>query len=153
MKKNISNSRPFFQEAQILGSPDFAPKIYTQFQVKRIYIPWATHTVNPLLSPLSNKPYLIRGRRLMSPNSPSPYHYSLRNDVLYLFLLQDVRICFWSSAAWPTTIVLELFHFAVLVLYGGLIPSSLLNYVGPPPSNLFEINTPPGGGGLIEGLR
>ena len=49
--------------------------------------------------------------------------------------------------------MLELLRFAVLVLYGGLIPSSLLNYVGLPPSNLFEINTPPPGGGLIEGLR
>ena len=55
MDKNMPNSRPFFQGAQILGSHDFGPRIYTQFQVKRIHFPWATHTVNPLLSPPSLK--------------------------------------------------------------------------------------------------
>ena len=76
MNKNVPNSRTLFQGAQILGLPSVGPKIYTQLH-KRIHIPWATRTVNPLLSPpaplpLSNKPYFIRGRRLMSPNSPSP---------------------------------------------------------------------------------
>ena len=45
--------------------------------------------------------------------------------------------------------LLELFYFAVLVLYEELMPSSLLNYISPPSllsplSNVFEINNPPG---------
>ena len=50
MNKNVPNSRPFFRGAKILGLPSFGPKIYTQLH-KRIHIPWATRTVNPLLSP------------------------------------------------------------------------------------------------------
>ena len=43
----------------------------------------------------------------------------------------------------------ELFHFAVLIIYEELMPSSLLNYISPPSllsplSNVFEINNPPG---------
>ena len=153
MNKNIPNSRPFFQGAQILGSPDFRPRIYTQFQVKRIHFPWATR--------LSNKP-----PSLLSPSSPPlpspPLLLLFFTNLRYTIFMNDncntscglvhdsyfhqlnFQICFWSSAAWPTTIVLELLHFAVIVLYGELIPSSLLKYVGPPPSNVFEINNPPG---------
>ena len=165
MNKNIPHSRPFFQEAHILGSPDFGPKIYTQFQVKRIHFPWATHTVNPLLShPLS---------QISSPSNKLPFPFKplfpfppllslFFTNLWYTIFINhnsntscglvhdsyfhqlNFQICFWSSAAWPTTIVLELLHFAVIVLYGELIPSSLLKYVGPPPSNVFEINNPPG---------
>ena len=165
MNKNIPNSRPFFQGAQILGSPDFGPRVYTQFQVKRIHFAWATHTVNPLLSlpSLKSARPLISLPPLLSPSSPPLLSLFFTNLWYTIFINHNCntscglvhdsffhqlnfQICFWSSAAWPTTIVLELWHFAVLVLYGELIPSSLLNYVGPPPSNLFEINTPPPGG-------
>ena len=53
----------------------------------------------------------------------------------------EVRICLWSSA----------FPLCILVLYGELIPLSLLNYIcspsqiSPLPSSVFEINKSPWG--------
>ena len=168
MNKNIPNSRPFFQGAQILGSPDVGPRIYTQFQVKRIHFPWAIHTVNRLLRPPpppsqisspSNKPPFPFKPLLPSPPLPLLFFTNLWYTIFInhncntscvlvhdsFFHQLDFQICFWSWAAWPTTVVLELLHFAVIVLYGELIPSSLLNYVCPPLSNVFET--------IIEGLR
>ena len=109
MKKNIPNSRPFFQGTQILGSPDFGPGIYTQFQVKRIHFPWATHTVNPLLSPpppLSNKlPPLISPPSLLSPSSPSlpsPYYSFIIYDILYLSVTTVTLHEDWSTIVFFT---------------------------------------------------
>ena len=62
----------------------------------------------------------------------------------------EVRICFWSSATWPSTSCTWTFPLHILVLYGDLIPLSFLNQISPPvslkpPSNGFEINNPPPG--------
>ena len=57
-----------------------------------------------------------------------------------------VRFCFWSWAAWPPTSCTWPFPLYILVLYGELIPSSLLNWISRPsllrrtPSYVFEIN-------------
>ena len=74
MKKNISNSRPFFQEAQILGSPDFAPKIYTQFQVKRnpysLGHTYRKSSIKPPPPLQSALPY--QGKKVNEPQLPLP---------------------------------------------------------------------------------
>ena len=114
------------------------------------------------------------------PPSPPLYHSSLITDRLinqsrlFKFVWTDpgwfvhqleARICFWSSAAWPPTSCTWAFPFCILVPYGEMIPSSGLNQRSPPsllrtikppphtPSNVFELNMPPRGGGLIEDLR
>ena len=156
MNKNIPNSRPFFQGAQIFGSPDFGPRIYTQFQVKRIHFPWATHTVNPLMikPPLSH---------ISSPSNKPPFSFKplfASPPILLLFFTNlwytismnhncntscrlvhdsffhqlEFQICLWSSAAWHTTIVRELLHFADLVLYGELTDTIVFAKLCRPPS-------------------
>ena len=72
---------------------------------------------------------------------------------------------FWSSNAWPSPSCTWAFLLCILILYGELIPLSLLNWISPlpsqirpvsikPPSNDFEINKPGvGGGGFIEDWR
>ena len=113
MNKNIPNSRLFFQGAQILGSPDLGPRIYTQFQVERIHFPWATHTVNPLLSPPSppppqisspsNKPPLSFKPLFPSPSLPSSYYSLLIYDILYLSITTVTLRVDWSTIVFFTS--------------------------------------------------
>ena len=60
----------------------------------------------------------------------------------------EVLICFRTSAVRPPTSCTWAFPLCILVLYGELIPSSLLNWIPPPPS-LYLAPL----GGLIEDLR
>ena len=86
-------------------------------------------------------PPLFSGRKLINPPSLlsplllSHIYSSLINDRLYqstttdpgwfIYQLED-RISFWSSAAWPKTSCTWAFPLCNLVLYGELIPLSLL---------------------------
>ena len=107
---------------------------------------------------------------------PSPCYYSLMNDRLYFKINQnlmwtdhlftnwkllEVRICFWSSAAWPPTSCICDFPLCILsslwrtdtIIFvklneppSQISPPSLLSS----PPNVFEINKPPREGGLIN---
>ena len=53
----------------------------------------------------------------------------------------EVRICFWSSIAWPPTSCTWAFPLSCSILF----LSSILVLYGQPPSTVFEINKPPRG--------
>ena len=120
---------------------------------------------SPVKASLSNTPppthtHTFQGKKvnkplsLLSPSFPPPYYWTLINDWLYLSITTVTRHLDWSrmvySPAERTDLFLILgcmtsnfltsaFPLCILVLYGELIPLSLLNKIRPPPPSLSQI--------------
>ena len=105
------------------------------------------NTANLPLSPpppLTNKPYLLRGRKLLRPpsflSSPSPpsYYYSRTNGRHY-WSIMAVKLCVdWSKMVHspdgssdlfliPSCMTFNFLYLSFSTFYGELIPSSVLN--------------------------
>ena len=98
----------------------------------------------PLSPPLTNKPYLLRGRKLLRPpsflSSPSPpSYYYLRTNGRHYRSIMAVKLCVdWSKMVHspagssdlfliPSCMTFNFLYLSFSTFYGELIPSSVLN--------------------------